>query len=73
MLVSELIRKLETEQAKYGDIEVIIHAPIKANAPVLDSTGEFIRESVKPKSIEDVATFATIYTRAVWISSEPAE
>lgn len=58
MYIDDLIRKLEQEKQKYGNIEVRLHAPNGRGGA---------------QAIEDIATFSDVWTRSVWLSSEPAE
>jgi hypothetical protein len=57
MKISQLIKKLQNEQSRWGDIEVIAHAPNKPGLVVDVAT--FEGSDVVPK--------------AVWISTEEAE
>lgn len=60
MTISQLIKKLQEEKRKFGDIEVLIHAPTADTQPALDVFTA--SHSVGSKS-----------SRVVWISSEEAE
>jgi hypothetical protein len=57
MTISQLIKKLQDERQKWGDIEIVAHAPNKPGL-VVDVT-TFEGSDVVPK--------------AVWISTEEAE
>jgi hypothetical protein len=57
MNISTLIRKLEEEKAKYGDIEIVLHTGTRK------AQGEIL----------DVATFHSSTGNQLWLSTEPAE
>jgi len=61
MTISQLIKKLQDEQSKWGDIEVVAHAPNKPGLVVDVATFEGIEGAYD------------VIPKAVWISTEEAE